>query len=373
MLLSGISPDHLTFSFLLKACVRLVDLLTGQGVHGHVLKLGFHNDVYVQNVVISMYAECKVLDSARRVFDEMIEKDVVSWNTLIIGCLRCGVLDLALALFRMMNGKNLITWNSIITGFVQGGRPKEALALFQEMQITSGDGVLPDGITLASVLSACATLGALDQGKWVHRYLKRRGLEFDVVIGTALVDMYGKCGCVDQAVEIFKEMPKKDVLAWTSMIKVLADHGLAREAIELFKEMEGHGTKPNPVTFVPVLCACAHAGLVQQGWRFFQLMTNVYSIAPQAEHYACMVDLLSRTGLFSAAEEVIRGMEVEPDVYVWGALLGGCRMHGNVELGEQGSSEVVMSEIESVLVAVSFELKSLGFLTDSEDKLLEKG
>ncbi|KAG9445148.1 hypothetical protein H6P81_016488 [Aristolochia fimbriata] len=396
MLRCGIRPDRLTFPFLLKGCVRSADLVAGRGLHCHVLKLGFHPDVYVQNVVIGVYAGT-------------------------------------------MNGKkNVITWNSIITGFVQGGRPKEALEIFHEMQNIASGGVSPDGITLATVLSACATLGALDQGKWVHRYLRRRGLEFDVVIGTALVDMYGKCGCVDQATEAFQEiMPKKDVLAWTAMINVFSDHGLAGEAIELFKEMVMCGIKPNPVTFVPVLSACAHAGLVQQGWEFFNLMRSdqfCNNIAPQAEHYACMVDLLARAGLFQAATDLIRDMEVEPDVYVWGALLGGCRMHGNVGLGEkvalhlinlephnhvfyvaladiygkacrfvdgkrvralmvergikktfpgcsmieidgtvyefsvQGSSQVVMSDIEDILDAVSFQMKS-----DSIDALLENG
>lgn len=272
---------------------------------------------------------------ARQVFDEMRQRDVVSWNSILGGYLRCGALDAALGLFRLMEERNVISWNSIITGFVRSGRAKEALGLFHEMQL-SGDGILkPDKVTVASVVAACASLGALDQGKWVHHYLKQNRIELDMVIGTALVDMYGKCGCVERAVEVFDEMPVKDVLAWTAMITTYAIHGFGEEALCLLEDMEMQGVMPNHVTFVGLLCACTHAGLVEEGCRLFDSMRLVYLVEPQSEHYACMVDLLGRAGLFEEVERLIRSIPMEPDVFVWGALLGACRTHRNVNLGER--------------------------------------
>ncbi|KAM2975730.1 hypothetical protein FF1_001858 [Malus domestica] len=333
MLCDGISPNCLTFPFLVKECTSRVDGGAGRSIHGQAVKYGLDSDVFVQNSLMSMYSTCGFLSSARKLFDETPGRDVVSWNSMIKGYLKSGSLDEALKLFWKMKKRNIFTWNSVITGFVQGRRPKEALELFHEMQITGGHIVRPDKITVASVLAACAHLGAIDHGIWVHGYLRRSGLENDVVIGTALVDMYGKCGCVDKAYEVFQEMPKKDTLAWTAMISVMALHGFGNEAFGLFKQMETAGVKPNHVTFVALLSACAHSGFVEKGRWCFDAMKHVYLIEPQLYHYACMVDILSRAGLIEEAEQCIRSMPMKPDTFVWGALLGGCQIHGKVELG----------------------------------------
>ena len=341
MLCNGVVPNCLTFPFLVKDCTRKLDDATGQCIHAQVIKFGFCSDIFVGNSLICFYTACGLLNHARRLFDEMSIRDVVTWNSIIIGHLRNGELDSALDLFRNMSTKNIITWNSIITGLVQGGRAKESLELFQEMQVLSDDMVKPDKITIASVLSACANLGAIDHGKWVHGYLRRRGLECDIVMGTALVNMYGKCGQVDQAFEIFKEMPEKDVSAWTSMISVFALNGLGDKAFDCFLEMERAGVKPNSVTFVGLLSACAHSGLVEKSRWCFDAMRSVYSIEPQVYHYACMVDILSRAKLFEEAESLVRSLPMRPDAYVWGALLGGCQMHGNTELGEKVACHLI--------------------------------
>ncbi|XP_010693654.2 pentatricopeptide repeat-containing protein At5g66520 [Beta vulgaris subsp. vulgaris] len=340
MLRNGISPDNLTFPFILKECTRRVDCLMGLSVYSQVVKSGFHDDVYIQNCMISLLCECGFIGCAQKLFDEMPERDVVSWNSMIVGCLRNGELDLALCMFRRMAKRSIYTWNSMITGFVQAGKSKVALELFQEMESIKDD-VRPDKITLASVLSACASLGAIHYGSWVYDYLKRRGLQIDMVTATALIDMYGKCGHVNKAIETFRGMPKKDVLAWTAMISVYALHGYGNEALDLLKEMELQEVKPNHVTFVGLLSACAHAGLVEEGRRCFEMMTCVYSIEPCVYHYACMVDILSRAALFDEAEKLINGMPMEPDAFVWGALLGGCQMHKNVELGEKVAIKLI--------------------------------
>ncbi|KAK8561040.1 hypothetical protein V6N13_026470 [Hibiscus sabdariffa] len=335
MLFNGISPDCITFPFVIKECASRLDSRVGCSIHGEAVKFGWFFDVYVQNSLVSFYSECGVLNIARKLFDEMPKRDVVSWNSMIVGYLRGGNLDMALELFTSMEKRNIITWNSMITGFVQGGRGKEALQLFHEMQNSSNDNVKPDKITMTSVLSACAYLGAIDQGEWIHGYLRRSGVECDVVIRTALVDMYGKCGSVERAYEVFKDMPKKDTLAWTAMISAFAQHGYSKEAFNTFEEMEAEGVKPNHVTFLGLLSACAHSGMVEKGRWCFDTMKHVYSIEPQLHHYASMVDVLSRAGLFEEVEELVRSMPMEPDVFVWGALLGGCRIHGNLELGER--------------------------------------
>ncbi|XP_057774455.1 pentatricopeptide repeat-containing protein At5g66520-like [Salvia miltiorrhiza] len=338
MMAGGLVPDCITLPFLLKECSKRFDGPTGRAIHVHAVKFGYEGDVYVQNALINLYSECGVLEDARKVFDEMPNRDVVSWNSMIVGCLRNVEVDLALQLFKeMKERKNIITWNSVITGLVQGGRAKEALDIFHEMQ-NSGDekkAVQPDKITVASALSACASLGAIDHGKWVHSYLERSGIECDMVIGTALVDMYGKCGYVKRALEVFNGMRSKDVLAWTAMISVLALNGYGNEAFEVFKEMEAVGVRPNAVTFVGLLSACAHSGLVEKGRQCFDAMKRDYHIEPQVEHYACLIDILGRAGLFTEAENVINSMPMRPDAFVWGALLGACQLHGVVRLGEK--------------------------------------
>ncbi|KAJ0968665.1 hypothetical protein J5N97_025582 [Dioscorea zingiberensis] len=336
----GILPNHLTFPFLFKHCSIRLLATSGQCLHSHVFKLGFYLDVFIQNAMVFFYATCGFIRHARRVFDEMPHRDLVSWNSLLTGYLRCGELNPAMDVFRSMGERNVISWNSIITGLAQCGLARQALGMFHEMQ-TGRFVAKPDKITVASVISACASLGALDQGGWLHGYLRRCGMELDVVIGTALIDMYGKCGCLARALEVFDEMPEKDVLAWTAMISAFAIHGLGEEAFSLMQKMEKNGTRPNRVTFGALLSACAHAGMVERGWWCFDLMKRVYMIEPQQQHYACMVDLLGRAGLFDEAEMLIGSMAVEPDTFVWGALLGACRMHGNVELGERVAARLI--------------------------------
>ncbi|KAK8945792.1 Pentatricopeptide repeat-containing protein [Platanthera guangdongensis] len=341
MLAGGIHPDHLTLPFLLKFCSLQPGPIAGQSLHGHVVKLGFQDDIYIQNTMVLMYCSCRIISSAHKLFDRMPKRDLVSKNSLLTGYLRSGELDAALNLFSGMEEKNVRTWNSIITGLVHGGQARKALNLFQEMQFAGSESIKPDKITIASVISACSFLGALDQGKWLHSYLRRNSLDFDVVIQTALVDMYGKCGSLADAQQVFGEMPEKDVFSWTAMISALAVHGSGDEASLIFDQMVGLGFSPNHVTFGALLVAFAHSGSVEKGRFYFAVMKRVYSLEPQLHHYASMIDLLGRAGLFSEAETLIESMPMEPDSFVWGALLGACRMHGNVDLGERIADHMI--------------------------------
>ncbi|KAI4330861.1 hypothetical protein MLD38_029106 [Melastoma candidum] len=357
MLHRRIVPDCLTFPFLLKESVNGPgNAEAGRSIHGHVIKFGFCGDTFISNSLISLYSVyADSGDVARELFEEMPVKDLVSWNSVIIGYLRRDDLDEAREMFERMIERNVITWNSMITGFAQGGRPKEALEIFLEMEKTRDPAAKPDKITIASALSACASLGALDFGKRLHDYLRKNGIELDIVIKTALIDMYGKCGSIEEASKTFRAMPSKDNMAWTAMISAFALHGCCEVAFQLLEEMENQGLRPNHVTFVALLSACAHSGSVEKGRQCFKVMKSVYGMEQQVHHYACMVDILSRAGLFGEAEALIREMPMEPDSYVWGALLAGCQMHGNVHLGESVAKRLISMDPENHAFYVSMQ------------------
>lgn len=229
----------------------------------------------------------------------------------------------------------------MVSGCVGCGKSKEALEAFARMQ---GEGFEPEDRTLVSVLAACAHLGALEQGKWVHGYLRGKGRRVTVFLGTALVDMYAKCGEVELGLRVFREMPERNLLVWTTAIKGLAMHGRGAEALRMFGEMERCGFVPDDIAFIGALCACTHAGLVDQGRQLFDSMSRGYGIEPKVEHYGCMVDLLARNGLLDEARDLIDSMPMEADALIWGALMAGCRFHKNVELAEHVVKHLIRLE-----------------------------
>ncbi|PON86323.1 DYW domain containing protein [Trema orientale] len=220
----------------------------------------------------------------------------------------------------------------MIAGYVQCGKPKEATNLFLEMEKV---GLKPNEVTVVAVLAACADLGDLYLGRRIHEYSSRSGFGKDVRVSNTLIDMYVKCGCLEDAQEVFHEMEERTVVSWSAMIQGLAIHGKAEEALRLFSEMIRAGVKPNWVTFLGLLHACSHMGLIDEGRNFFAGMTRDYGIVPRIEHYGCMVDLLSRAGLLQDAHEFIKNMPIKPNGVVWGALLGGCKVHKNIALAEE--------------------------------------
>lgn len=343
MLESGFLPNNYTFSFLLRACADLSDASLGLMLHSQVIRLGWESYDFVQNGLIHLYATCDCMGPARKLFDASVSRDVITWTALINGYAKAGSVVAARALFDQMPEKNTVSWSAMITGYAQVGLFKEVLELFNDMQVS---GYRPNHSGIVGALTACAFLGALDQGRWIHAFVDRNEMELDRILGTALIDMYAKCGCIDTACTVFDEMPNKDVFAFTSLISGLANHGLSARAIELFIRMKSEGAVPNEVTFICVLSACSRMGLVDEGMRIFNSMSQDYGIEPGVQHYGCLVDLFGRAGMLEEAKKVVREMPLEPDSYVLGALLNACRVQGDVELGKEMLERFVQQSLD---------------------------
>lgn len=277
-----------------------------------------------------------------RFVSDFIDINKIPLNSILVTALidmhsKCGDLEKAQRIFDGVSAKNLPSWNAIITGYVQRGLLEEAINLYGRMKAQS---VKPNEITLVNVLSACAGLGALELGREVHLYLSRNGLELNVILATALVDMYAKCGKINDACLVFVKTDEKDVALWNAMIQGLAYHGDGRDAISVFSQMERAGLKPNDVTFIGVLSACNHSGLVEEGRFQFSSMDDKHGLSPKLEHYNCMVDLLGRAGHLEEAYDLIQNMVIPPDSIIWGALLSACRIHRNLEMADKISAAI---------------------------------
>lgn len=368
----SVALDTFGLSLALQACGGLGSFTIGEALHSLVVKLGFALDVFVQtalvdmygkvggvgharnvfdemavrdlvsyNVMLGMYVANSNIKEARKVFDEMPMRDLVSMNTMIHGYAKTGDLVAAQEIFDRTSERDLLSWSSMISGYAQSRQSSNALRLFHEMQLAN---VVPDEAAMASVLSACGDTGALGMGRAMHRLIDKKRLNLDLRLGTALVDMYAKCGDIETSRKIFIELNEKDVLTWSAMILGLANHGHGKVAIDLFSDMISQGIQPNEITFVGVLSACGHIGLVTEGWAHFNSMEDVYGVMPKIEHYGCMVDLLGRAGQLEEAIGLIKDMPFEPDVVIWRALLNACRIHKNVELAEEATKNLVHLE-----------------------------
>ncbi|KAJ3694737.1 hypothetical protein LUZ60_000114 [Juncus effusus] len=337
----GLEFDQFTFCFVLKSVSESKELMLGRTMHGLVEKLGFKFDVYISNALLQLYATNGRLDLARQLFDKMVVRDVVSYNTIIAPLSKVGKLETARQLFDEMPHKSVRSWTAIIAGYVQCKNPKEAIKLYLKME--KRPNMNPNEVTIVALLAACADLGFLDLGKRIHQYAIIHKYDKNVRICNTLIDMYTKCGCVEIARKVFDEMPdeSRTIVSWSAMICGHAMHGQGEKTLHLFHKMINQGFKPNGVTFVGLLHACSHMGLVAIGREYFSIMKNVYKIVPTVEHYGCMVDLLSRAGLLYEAFEFIKKMPIEPNIVVWGALLGGAKLHKNIEIGEEAIKRLV--------------------------------
>nr|XP_010942337.1 pentatricopeptide repeat-containing protein At5g61800 [Elaeis guineensis] len=327
----SIPPDYHSFPFALKACARLRSLPLGRALHSQALKLGFATDLFVHNTLISMYASSDSMLDARSLFDEISSCDVVTYNTLIDGYVKAGDMILARKLFDEMPHRDTVSWGTLLAGYSQIRQFKEALQLFDQMLPT---GSRPDDVALVSALSCCAQLGALDQGKVIHQYIKENRAALNVYLLTGLVDMYAKCGCIDAATEMFDSTTHRNLFTWNAIVVGLAMHGHGERSLRYFERMIGVGVRPDGVSFLGVLVACSHAGLTDTARKLFDEMESIFGVARELKHYGCMADLLGRAGLMEKAMDMIKAMPMEADAYVWGGVLGGCRIHGNVEIAE---------------------------------------
>ncbi|CAI0391448.1 unnamed protein product [Linum tenue] len=388
------SPDEYTLSSLVTSCSRECKLREGRIVHGSAIRYGVVVDMFVGSGLVDFYGKCTEMVSAAKVFDEMPERNVVCWTALVVGYANAGdmgnarevfglmpvrnsvswtamiiglvkagdtigarkwfdemprktVVDYtvlidgyakagdmasALALFESSPEKDIVAWSALISGFAQNGMPKQALEMFREMESA---GVIPDEFIMVSLMSACAQIGSLDLAKSVDHYLAKSSIDScQAHVMAALIGMNARCGNMARAEELFNRMPQHDLITYCSMIKGYSIDGRGDQAIELFNRMLDEGLVPDEVAFTVILSACSRAGLVEEGWDFFTTLTDKYSLVPTRDHYACMVDLLSKAGRLEAAYELLVSSPLEPYACAWGALLGACKLYVNLELGE---------------------------------------
>lgn len=309
---STVLPNDFTFATAVNACSILANLRRGKQIHAHVEVFGFQYNLVVCSSLVDMYGKCNEVDLARRVFDSMEDKNVVSWT-------------------------------SMITAYAQNGRGHEALKVFREFNWLVWEH--PNQFMLASVINACASLGKLVSGKVTHGAAIRRGHDSNDVVASALVDMYAKCGCIVYSDRVFRRVSNPSVIPYTSMIVAAGKHGLGKLSIELFEQMIDRRIKPNDVTFVAVLHACSHSGLVDEGLEYLNSMSSKHGVVPDARHYTCVVDMLGRTGRLDEAYQLAKSIKVNDDegALLWGTLLSASRLHGRVEIAVEASKRLIES------------------------------
>ncbi|KAF7097392.1 hypothetical protein CFC21_099217 [Triticum aestivum] len=342
MLSDGIAPDEVTVIGVLSACAQLKDLDFGRSLHMLVgdKRMLMSNKLVV--ALIDMYAKCGDIACAREVFDALGRgRGPQPWNAMIDGYCKVGHVDIARSLFDQMADHDIITFNSLITGYIHGGRLREALLLFTKMR---RHGLRADNFTMVGLLTASASLGALPQGRALHACIEQRLVERDVYLGTALLDMYMKCGRVEEATVVFKQMSVRDVHTWSAMIGGLAFNGMGMAALEHFFWMKCDGFHANSVTYIAVLTACSHSCLLDEGRLYFDEMRLVHNVRPQIEHYGCMIDLLGRSGLLDEAMDLVRTMPMQPNAVIWGSILSACRVYKNVDLAQNAADHLLKLE-----------------------------
>ncbi|KAL6580122.1 Pentatricopeptide repeat-containing protein [Orobanche minor] len=365
--------DSFSLAFSLKSAANMRCLRTGVQLHCQALTRGLNTHLFVGTTVISMYAECECGESAENMFDEIPEPNVVTWNALVTAFFRCADVDGAERMFYSMPAKNMasynlmlagytklgefqlarkvfeemptrdeVSWSTMIAGLVQHRCFDEAFSCFRELHRV---GMRPNEVSLTGVLSACAHSGALEVAKTLHGFIEKVGSVCITPVNNALIDTYSKCGSVDMARLVFQRMPgAKSIVSWTSMIVGLAMQGYGEEALSVFNEMETDGIIPDGISFIAILYACTHAGLVEQGHHVFDKMAKVYGIKPEIEHYGCMVDLYGRAGQLLKAYDFITQMPIPPNAIIWRTLLGACSFHGNLILAEKAQKR--LSELD---------------------------
>lgn len=321
-------PDRVSLLSAISACGQTGDYLLGKCCHNYSLRNRYEAWDNICNAMIDMYMKCGKQEMAYRVFEGMSNKTIVSWNSLLVGYIRNRDLESARKIFNEMPEKDIVSWNTMVNALVQQNMFEEAIELFREMQRKE---IEADRVTMVEVASACGYLGSLELAKWIYAYIVKKNIYCDMLLETALVDMFARCGDSRSAMEVFDNMDRKDVSAWTAAIGAMAVDGNGGRAIELYNEMLRQGVKPDQVVFVNVLTACSHGGFVEQGQHIFESMKQ-HGISPHIVHYGCMVDLLGRAGKLEEALNIIKSMPMKPNGIIWGSLLAACHTHKNVDM-----------------------------------------
>ncbi|XP_042017553.1 pentatricopeptide repeat-containing protein At3g51320-like [Salvia splendens] len=343
----GFYPNGFTFPPLISACAKSGCLSSGRMCHGHIVKLGFDSVLPVQNSLIHFYAWCGVMDVAHKLFVEMVVRDLVSWNTVIDGFAKAGEMGLAHKLFDEMPERNVVSWNVVITGYLKLRSPGNSLKLFREMM---GQSFGSNDTTMVQVITACGRSNRLKEGRSVHGFLIRSFSSLSLIIDTAIIDMYSKCGKVDSARLVFERMPRKNSVSWNAIILGHCIHGNPVEGLSLFAEMlvEIRGNDrlaADELTFIGVLCACARLGLLENGRNYFSQMIDDFGIKPNFGHYWCMANLMANLGLTEEAVSVLKNIPIDEGMSqessMWAGLFGSCRFEGDVAMGEQTAKDLI--------------------------------
>ncbi|KAJ7559475.1 hypothetical protein O6H91_04G086500 [Diphasiastrum complanatum] len=303
-----VEPDNVTFMAVVNACASLEALEEGRHLHSEIILYSYDSDFFLASSLVDMYCKCGSIEDASRIFNKLPAHDVVSWSAMVAGYVKCE-------------------------------ESEKALQLFQQMQ---KERIAPNSVTFLGALNACSSLPSLKEGRRIHACVIQSHLEVDTFVGNGLVDMYAKCGSIEDACRVFNHMSTRTLISWNAMILGYGLHGLGYEAVKLLEQMCEEVGEMNDSTFVGLLSACSHAGLIDHGHYYFESMAPVYDVLPTVRHYTCLTDLLGRFGLLDEAEELLNGMCCEPDVWVWTALLGACRVHGDLERGERAAKQVLL-------------------------------
>ncbi|KAL3645122.1 hypothetical protein CASFOL_010302 [Castilleja foliolosa] len=341
---SKLRPDRYTLASILSACANLEKLKTGKQIHAHIIRTNFDISGAVGNALISMYSKCGSVEIARKLLQTCgtSKLNMIAFTSLLDGYIKLGNLDPAREIFDSLDDRDVVTWTAMIVGYAQNGYNNDAMELFRSLV---EKGPVPNSYTLATMLSVSSSLASLNHGEQIHGYALKLGEVLSVSVSNALINMYSRSGNINCAKKSFALIQqRRDPISWTSMIIALAQHGFAEEALQLFEEMMLVDIKPDHITFIGVLSACTHMGLVEKGRNYFKKMKDTHGIEPTSSHFACMIDLFGRAGLLGEAQDFIEKMEIEPDVIAWGSLLASCKVHKNVELARIAADRMLSIE-----------------------------
>lgn len=308
----AVMPDKVTFLNTISACITSTTVVDCKQIHARIMGWQFKIDLKIKNALLNMYGKCRCVGAAGEMFATISERDLYSWNAMM-------------------------------AAYAEGGQTKDAFRLFYQMH---QEGVMPDNITFVSMLSACSSWTDLAEGKRLHACITSNGFASDIAVGTALVNMYSKCGSLEDTKNMFDEMPKKDAISWTAMIAAYAQHGQGKTALQIFDQMKREGWLPNKVTFLTILSACCHAGLVEEGCHFFTAMSQEHGISPTVKHYNCIADLLGKAGRLDEAEKLIHSMPFHPTAVSWTSLMGACKNQDDMDRGVHAAEHLLKVESE---------------------------